>query len=62
MYVERRYTMIQSNEVSQAPVAHGQVLAGIGILVGLALFAPLLGLVMLPGVALSGFARAVSER
>jgi len=49
--------MVQSNEVS-----HGQVLAGIGILVGLALFAPLLGLVMLPGVALSGFARVVSER
>ena len=54
--------MVQSNGISRAPVAHGQVLAGIGILVGLALVAPLLGLVMLPGVALSGFARAVSER
>jgi hypothetical protein len=53
--------MNRSN-VSHGPLAHGQVLAGIGILVGLALFTPLLGLVMLPGVALSGFARAVSER
>ncbi len=54
--------MHESNGMVQGPVGHGQVLAAIGILVGLGVFAPLLGLLMLPGVALSGFARAVSAR
>lgn len=50
--------MQQSRGVAQGSLGHGQVLAAGGILVVLALTAPLIGLAMLPVVALSGLARA----
>lgn len=50
--------MQQSRGIPQRSVGHGQVLAASGILVVLALTAPLIGLAMLPVVAVSGLARA----
>jgi uncharacterized protein YqgC (DUF456 family) len=48
--------MIQQEE--NGVVAGGQVLAAVGILVGLALTAPLLGLLMVPFAAANSIARA----
>jgi uncharacterized protein involved in cysteine biosynthesis len=50
--------MHESKMVPRGTVGHGQVLAASGILVALALTAPLIGLVMIPVIAVSGVARA----
>ncbi len=53
--------MHESKVIPRGSVAHGQVLAASGILVGLAITAPLVGLMMIPVVVVSAVARAVGD-
>jgi hypothetical protein len=53
--------MHESNAIPQGSVSHGQILAAIGILFVLGVTIPLLGIIMIPVVALATVAQAFSD-
>lgn len=52
--------MEPSKTIAQGSVSLRQVFAAIGILVGLAITVPLIGILMIPGVAIASWARALA--